>query len=264
MTLEVTILGCGSSGGVPRVGNLWGQCDPDNPRNRRLRCSIAVRQTGTEGSTVLLVDTSPDLRQQLLRADLNWLDGVFFTHDHADHTHGIDELRVIAIHARKRLDVYMDDNAAATLKKRFYYCFETPEDSIYHPFLNSHALTPYNPVTVNGEGGAMQVLPFEVKHGQGTALGFRVGNVAYTPDLSGITDQTLEVLQDLEVWILNALRYKTHPAHLSVDQALALVEKVKPRRAILTHLHVDLDYEELRQSLPDHIEPAYDGLVIRS
>jgi phosphoribosyl 1,2-cyclic phosphate phosphodiesterase len=262
MSLRIRILGCGSSGGVPRVGVGWGACDPANPRNRRRRCSILVEQIGPSGTTTLIVDTSPDLREQLLDADVHKLDAVLFTHEHADHTHGIDDLRPLVIKMRQRVPVYADRLTSELLLNRFGYCFKTPAGSSYPPILDGRLLTPGQPVTVEGDGGALVVRPFAMVHGEIEALGFRFGQLAYAPDVSFMPDTAKEQLQDLDVLIIDALRYTPHPTHYSVDEALTLIREVKPRRAVLTNLHTDLDYRTLQEQLPAHIEPAFDGLVI--
>lgn len=262
MTLSVTILGCGSSGGVPRVGSGWGACDPNNPKNRRRRCSIVVERQGPEGVTRLLVDTTPDLREQLLGADIRRLDAVWITHEHADHTHGIDDLRPLAISQRRRVPVYMDDETSAHLRVKFGYVFETPPGSSYPPILDEHRLSAGRETTIQGAGGDIAGLPILHHHGEIDALGLRFGSLAYSPDLNGMPDTSLASLADLDIWVVDALRYTPHPSHFSVDDALRWIDKVKPRRAVLTNMHVDLDYDELRAKLPDNIEPAYDGMRI--
>jgi phosphoribosyl 1,2-cyclic phosphate phosphodiesterase len=262
MTLKLTILGCGTSGGVPRVGNHWGACDPANPRNRRRRCSLLAERAGVGGITTALVDTSPDLRQQLLDAGVGWLDGVLYTHDHADHTHGIDDLRMVSFNGRRRVDVYYDAATGRQLNSRFAYCFETPPGSEYPAILKGHEIRAGEMVKISGPGGTIEALPFRQIHGQGESLGFRFGGIAYSPDVSGLPEESLSTLEGLDVWILDALRYTPHPSHLSVEQALDYVARVKPKRAVLTHMHVDLDYETLRRELPEGVEPAYDGMVL--
>jgi phosphoribosyl 1,2-cyclic phosphate phosphodiesterase len=262
MTLSVTILGCGSSGGVPRVASGWGACDPNNPKNRRRRCSIVIERQGTNGATRLLVDTTPDLREQLLGADIRQLDAVWITHEHADHTHGIDDLRPLAITQRRRVPVYMDDETSTRLRAKFGYVFETPPGSSYPPILNEHRLSAGRETTIQGAGGDITGLPILHHHGEIDALGLRFGSLAYSPDLNGMPDTSLASLADLEIWVVDALRYTPHPSHFSLDDALRWIDKVKPRRAILTNMHVDLDYEQLRAKLPDNIEPAYDGMRI--
>jgi phosphoribosyl 1,2-cyclic phosphate phosphodiesterase len=261
MTLRVTILGCGSSAGVPRVGVGWGACDPSNPKNRRRRCSILVEKTGPGGSTTaVLVDTTPDLREQLLGADVRRLDAVLITHEHADHIHGIDDLRPLAIVQHQRIPVYADRMTSELLQIRFGYCFDTPAGSSYPPILKMRHLQSGVTTAVPGPGGAIEALPFRMVHGDIDALGFRFGSIAYAPDVSHMPEESLSSLEGLEILILDALRYTPHPSHFSLSEALELIEKVRPKRAILTNLHTDLDYETLRRELPQHIEPAYDGL----
>jgi phosphoribosyl 1,2-cyclic phosphate phosphodiesterase len=262
MSLKLTILGCGTSGGVPRVGNHWGACDPAEPKNRRKRCALLVEREGPKGKTTALVDTTPDLRQQLLDANIAWLDGVLYTHDHADHTHGIDDLRQVSYNGNRRVDVYHDEATGSVLRARFSYCFETPRGSEYPAVLNSHAIEAGEEVRIAGAGGVIAALPFRQLHGSGSTLGFRFGGIAYSPDVSDFPAESLEALRDLDVWIIDALRYNTHTSHLSVEQALDWISRVKPKRAVLTHMHVDLDYARLRRELPEGVEPAYDGMVL--
>jgi phosphoribosyl 1,2-cyclic phosphate phosphodiesterase len=262
MTLTFTILGCGSSGGVPRPALGWGDCDPGNPKNRRRRTSLLVERHNGAGVTRMLIDTSPDLREQLLDAEVDWLDAVLYSHEHADHTHGIDDLRGLFIARRRRLDVYLDEPTSQAMRARFSYCFQAPPGSEYPPIVTEHRLVAGKSVTVGGEGGAITALPVLQEHGDIASLGFRFGGLAYSCDLSGLPSASLPALSGLEVWIVDALRYRPHPSHFSVDDALGWIERVKPRRAILTNLHSDLDYEALRARLPPHVEPAYDGLGV--
>ncbi len=262
MTLRVTILGCGSSAGVPRVGVGWGACDPNNPRNRRRRCSILVERFGPGGVTRVLVDTGPDLRDQLLGCDVRHLDAVLITHDHADHTHGIDDLRPLVIAMRRRMPVYMDAVTSEVMMARFGYCFRQPPGSDYPPILDERRIEAGADVTVEGAGGPVTGRPFRMIHGGTEALGFRFGGLAYAPDVSRMPEESLAELQDLDVLVIDALRYTPHPSHFSVSEALALIEAVRPQRAILTNLHTDLDYETLRREVPAGVEPAFDGLQI--
>jgi phosphoribosyl 1,2-cyclic phosphate phosphodiesterase len=262
MTLTFTILGCASSGGVPRPALGWGACDPTNPKNRRRRCSLLVERQGPGGITRVLVDTSPDLREQLIDAEADWLDGVIYTHEHADHTHGIDDLRGFFLRMRRRLDVYADDATARMLMTRFSYCFVQPPGSDYPPILNMHGITPGQPLTISGKGGLVTALPFTQDHGDIKSLGFRFGGVAYSSDLHELPAASAEALGGLDLWIVDALRHHPHPAHFSVADALSWIERLKPRHAILTNMHTDLDYEVLRLSLPAHVEPGYDGMRI--
>ena len=262
MSLKATILGCGTSGGVPRIGNEWGACDPNNPKNRRRRCALLVERQGPDGVTRVLVDTPPDLREQLIDAGIGLLDAVLYTHEHADHCHGIDDLRMIAYNGRRRVEVYYGEAAGRVLRQRFAYCFETPEGSEYPAVLNGHDLEPGEMVRINGAGGVIEAMPFLQKHGLTDTLGFRFNGIAYSPDVSDFPEESVPHLEGLDVWILDALRYTGHPSHLTVAQALSWIERLKPKRAVLTHMHVDLDYEILSGQLPEGVEPAYDSMEI--
>ncbi|HWB44002.1 MAG TPA: MBL fold metallo-hydrolase [Hyphomicrobiaceae bacterium] len=262
MSTRFTILGTGSSGGVPRVGNVWGNCDPANPKNRRRRCALLVEKFGPKGKTTVLVDTPPDIREQLLEARVDHLDGVLFTHDHADHTHGIDDLRGIFFLTKRRLDVFADRRTRQTLEARFDYCFAQPPGSLYPAILKAHDINPAEPLRIHGAGGAIDIFPVMQVHGDGTSLGFRFSSLAYSPDISGIPDGSLPVLQGIDVWIVDSLRPAAHPSHFSVGQALDWIERLKVKRGILTHMTVELDYDALRRQLPAHVEPAYDGMTI--
>lgn len=262
MSLKLTILGCGSSGGVPRVGAGWGACDPSNPKNRRRRCSVLVERTGPEGTTSVLVDTSPDLREQLLDAEVKRLDAVLYTHEHADHTHGIDDLRPLAIAMRRKIPIFADRTTSELLLIRFGYCFETPPGSGYPPILEAHRLDHDRETVISGLGGTIRAVPFRMVHGDIDAYGFRFGKIAYAPDVSELPKASMHHLQNLDILIIDALRYTPHPTHFSLSEALALIDEVKPRRAILTNLHSDLDYEKLRGELPPNVEPAFDGMQV--
>jgi phosphoribosyl 1,2-cyclic phosphate phosphodiesterase len=262
MTLKFTILGCGSSGGVPRPALGWGDCDPTNPKNRRRRTSLLVERRGASGITRVLIDTSPDLREQLIDAEVDWLDGVLYSHEHADHTHGIDDLRALFIKRRRLVDVYLDEQTAKSMHARFGYCFKSPPGSEYPPMLREHGLMAGQPITIGGEGGTITALPILQEHGDISSLGFRFGNLGYSCDLSGMPAESAAALTGLDVWIVDALRHRPHPSHFSLADALAWIERLKPRRAILTNLHGDLDYAVLRKELPQNVEPAFDGMTI--
>ena len=262
MSLALTILGCGSSGGVPRVAQGWGACDPADPRNRRRRCSVLVERGASGARTSVLVDLSPDLREQLLGAGVDRLDGVLMTHSHADHTHGIDDLRPLVIAMRRRIDVHMDEATSRVVRRAFGYIFEAPPGSLYPALLNEERLTKGRLARIEGPGGPIEALPFELDHGDISSLGFRFGALAYTPDLKAIPDESAPYLEGLDMWIIGGLRYQPHPTHFSVDEALAWIERMRPRQAVITNLHTDLDYEELKARLPANVIPAYDGLRI--
>ncbi|MBL8782303.1 MAG: MBL fold metallo-hydrolase [Alphaproteobacteria bacterium] len=260
--LKATILGSGSSGGVPRIGGAdgrgdWGACDPKEPRNRRRRCSLLVESGGTQ----VLVDTTPDMREQLIDARVGRLDAVLITHDHADQSHGIDDLRMVAQNMMKRVDVHAAEDTLRVLMDRFGYCFKG--NDAYPAVLQSHVIPrPFRTFTIVGQGGGIPVLAFDQDHGTMISQGFRFGPIAYSSDVFDLDDAAFEALKGVECWIVDALRYRPHPTHAHVDKALGWIRRVKPKRAILTNLHVDLDYQTLRQSLPEGVEPAYDGLVI--
>ena len=261
----VTILGCGSSGGVPRIGNIWGACDKNNPKNRRRRCSILIEAgcRDSDKSTNILIDTGCDIREQLLDADIKHIDAVFYTHEHADHTHGIDDLRVLALAKKEKVNVYMAPSCAERIMSSFPYCFNTPEGSNYKPILNAVLINAGEKITINGAGGAVEVESFLQIHGQITTLGYRIGDFAYSCDISQMPKSSYSALVGVKIWVLDALRYDLHPCHLNVEQAVALIEQLNVPKAYLTNLHIDLDYEKLRNELPNHIEPAYDGLQIK-
>ena len=260
MTLTLTILGCGSSAGVPRPALGWGRCDPNNPRNRRRRCSLLVERHSGDGVTRVLIDTSPDLREQLIDAEVDHLDAVFLTHEHADQTHGIDDLRSVVLHQRRRIPTYFNLSTAKDIMARFSYCFITPEGSEYPPILTRHAIEAGDSQEILGKGGALTLSAFEVRHGNIPSLGYRMGDTAYIPDVSDIPQASWPALQNLDLLIVDGLRYAPHPSHFSVDDALSWIERFKPKRAVITNMHSDLDYEVLRQSLPEGVVPAYDGM----
>lgn len=261
MSLTFTILGCGSSMGVPRVAMGWGDCDPNNPKNRRRRCSLLVERAGTDGRrTRVLVDCTPDLRMQLIDAEVDWLDGVVFTHPHADHTHGIDDLRPLFVHKRRRVDAWADAVTSEALHARFGYCFRTPVGSQYPPILNEHRLVAGHSVTIEGQGGPIKVLPVLQSHGDIPSLGFRFGNVAYSADIKDLPAESLAGMAGLDVWIVDALRRHPHPSHFNLHEALEWIARIKPKRAILTNLHTDMDYDTLRAELPLNVEPGFDGM----
>jgi phosphoribosyl 1,2-cyclic phosphate phosphodiesterase len=262
LTLSLTVLGCGSSGGVPRVAQGWGACDPTNPRNRRRRCSALVERSGPGGATTVLVDTSPDLREQLLDAGVKRLDGVLITHSHADHTHGIDDLRPLCLTMRRRVDIHMDEPTSLIVRNAFSYIFQSPDGSSYPPIATELRLSPGKLCRIDGPGGAVEATPFELDHGDIGALGLRFGSLAYTPDVKRIPEASRPFLEGLDLWIIDALRERPHPTHFSLDDALEWIETMRPRRAILTNLHNDLDYETLRAKLPAHVTPAYDGMRV--
>jgi phosphoribosyl 1,2-cyclic phosphate phosphodiesterase len=267
VTFAVTILGCSSSGGVPRVGQGWGKCDPTNPKNRRRRCSILVTLGDDPAHrTTVLVDTSPDLREQLIDAEVKRLDAVLYTHAHADHTHGVDDLRGLVIMNGRRIPAYMDAPTQHAMTTKFDYIFETPPGSFYPPLMTAHRLELGKALLIDGAGGAIAATPFRLEHGEMDALGFRFevagATFAYTPDMNAIPPESVPFLEGLDLWIIDALRHQRHGSHFSVGEALDWIERMQPRRAVLTDLHVDLDYDALREICPPGATPAYDGMRV--
>ena len=259
--LRLTITGCGSSPGTPRINGDWGACDPANPRNRRLRAAAIVERITDHGTTTVAIDTGPDFREQMISAGITRLDGVIYTHAHADHIHGIDDLRGYFLSQRQRIDIFADQPTMARLREGFGYCFETPAGSAYPPVLESHIISHDEPVTITGEGGPLSFQPLPQQHGDIVSLGFRVGPLAYCPDVSGFPDATAALLTGLELLVIDALQYRSHPSHFSLGEALEWIERLAPRKALLTHMHIPLDYETVRRETPDHVEPAYDGQI---
>ncbi len=272
--LRCTILGCGSSGGVPRFGGPdgageWGACDPGEPKNRRTRCSMLVQRAHSQYAfrpdavTSVLVDTSPDMRHQLLEAKCGRLDGVLYTHEHADQCHGIDDLRIFALTMRRRIPVYIDEETSGELLRRFDYCFEQKPGSFYKPILDRKTMPPNgDPISIDGPSGLIQGTSFLQFHGGVNSLGFRFGDIAYSSDVVDLPEKSFELLDGVKIWIVDALQYKPHATHAHLDLALEWISRVKPERAILTNLHVHMDYQTLIRELPAGVEPAYDGMTL--
>jgi len=267
--LRAIILGSGSSGGVPRFGGPdgagdWGTCDPNEPKNRRSRCSLLLERTNEEGAkTSVLIDTSPDMRYQLLDARCGHLDAVLFTHHHADQCHGIDDLRVFAISQRARIPVFIDEATGGEILRRFDYCFKQKPGSFYPPILDHRVMPAYGEAfAIDGPGGPMPVTAFLQFHGGVNSLGFRAGDIAYSSDVVGMPEESFEVLEGVGTWIVDALQMKPHGTHAHLDLALEWIARVKPKHAVLTNLHVTMDYATLKGILPDNVEPAYDGMVV--
>jgi len=264
--LEFTILGCGSSGGVPRADGVWGACDPANPRNRRSRCSLAVRRKNDinqSDETTILIDTSPDLRYQTAAAEVKRLDAVLYTHDHADQTHGIDDLRVFFLTSRRKTPCYMDPETRRTLMSRFGYIFESQTG--YPAICEARDLPPHGEAwEIAGPSGSIPILTFDQDHGGVRSVGYRIGPVGYCSDVVALPPEAMAALAGVEVFIVDALRDRPHPTHAHVDMALSWIETLKPARGVLTNMFGDLDYATLAARLPKGIEPAYDGMVIET
>ena len=262
-TFEFTILGCGSSGGVPRADGNWGACDPAEPRNRRTRCSLLVRRRAEVAGapqTSVVIDTAPEFRQQAAAAGLDRVDAVLFTHDHADQTHGIDDLRAFWIRHRRRTPCYMDAFTHERLMQRFHYVFEG--EGGYPPICEPLPLPGFGTVwSIEGPSGPIPITSFDQDHGSIRSVGFRIADVAYSSDVVDFPAAAEPALSGLKVWIVDALRVTPHPTHAHLEKALEWIAKMKPERAILTNMHIDLDYRSLLDNLPTGVEPAYDGLT---
>jgi phosphoribosyl 1,2-cyclic phosphate phosphodiesterase len=262
--LEVTILGSGSSGGVPRADGDWGVCDPTDPRNLRTRCSMLARRRASAGDeTTVLVDTSPDMRLQTAGAAVRRLDAVLYTHEHADQANGMDDLRAFFLKSRQRTPCFMDPRTREQLYARFGYVFDGMGG--YPAICDLVDLPEYGqPFVIDGPSGPIPVTTFDQNHGDISSVGYRFGDIAYSSDVVALPPESFAALQGVRVWIVDALRYRPHPTHASVAMALEWIERIKPERAILTNLHIDLDYRELAAQLPPGVEPAYDGMVIET
>jgi phosphoribosyl 1,2-cyclic phosphate phosphodiesterase len=254
--MKVRILGCGASGGVPRIGGDWGACDPAEPKNRRRRVSILVEA----GDTTILVDTSPDLREQLLDAGTRRIDAVIITHSHADHLHGLDDLRAVNRLMRRPIPLYAQPVTMQEIRKRFDYVVQPVDklDSFYKPMVVPHEM--HGAFEIAG----IPIVPFEQDHGFSRTTGLRIGDIGYSTDVVEMDEQGFRVLTGIDIWIVDCLRYEPHPTHSHLAKTLGWIERVRPRRAVLTHMDVQLDYATLLRELPSGVEPGYDGLTIET
>lgn len=260
-TRRFTILGCGSSPGVPRITGDWGACDPENPKNRRTRAAFLIEQFGPDGVTTVVIDTGPDFRMQMIAAGVANIDAVLYTHPHADHIHGIDDIRGFVLQNHQQVPIWADAATMERIREGFGYCLKTPAGSMYPPIVTENLIEPMDtPVTIDGRGGAITFQPLLQIHGSIHSLGFRIGDVAYCSDVSDFPDETVLRLAALDMLIIDTLQYRYHASHLSLGQSLEWIERLQPARAILTHMHVPLDYDTVQKETPAHVEPAYDGL----
>jgi len=255
--MKVTILGSGPSSGVPTIHDGWGDCDPENQRNRRLRPSILLEND----DTTVLVDTSPDLRQQMLNTGTQRLDAVLYTHGHADHLHGIDDLRGINKFIDAPLPIYADATTLNTIETRFEYT-TTPlapgADVYYKPVLRMNKIAPGDAFSV----GSLDFRAFDQSHGYSRTIGYRSGDFAYTTDLLELPEASFKALEGTRTWIIGVFSWKPHQTHVHVDLALQWIERIKPERAILAHLGPTIDYDQLNAYVPTGVEAAFDGMEI--
>jgi phosphoribosyl 1,2-cyclic phosphate phosphodiesterase len=258
--LEFVILGCGSSGGVPRADGNWGDCDPNEPKNRRRRCSLLVRRLGQGPQTTVVVDTSPDFREQAVAAGMRRLDHILLTHDHADQTHGLDDVRAFFLNQRSKIPAHMDVATEASLTRKFGYIFEA--EGGYPAICERRRLMPGKVVELDGPSGVIPAEPFQVRHGAIHSLGFRFGPVAYIPDVDDLPKAALAALTGVDILIVDALRHTPHPTHAHLARTLDWIAEIRPRHAVLTNMHIDMDYCRLRQILPEDVEPAWDGMSL--
>ncbi|HEX3954556.1 MAG TPA: MBL fold metallo-hydrolase [Stellaceae bacterium] len=252
--MKVTMLGCGPSWGVPAIGPDWGACDPAEPRNRRRRCSLLVESRGAK----LLIDMAPELRQQLLDAEINSLDAVLLTHAHGDHLHGLDDLRKISQSLGHAIPLHATPETMDEVAQRFGYALQPPVPGrpLYRPALTPRLIA--GPFITAG----MPIVPFPQNHGHSMTLGFRIGPVGYSTDVTELDENAFAALDGVELWIVDCLRRAPHPTHSHLAKTLQWIERVRPRRAVLTHMEESLDYRELLAELPEGVEPGYDGLTV--
>ena len=264
--MKITILGCGTSSGVPQLDNGWGQCDPNNPKNYRMRCSAYIETTNKNGDDVaFLVDTGPDLRAQILQHNIQKIDAILYTHPHSDHLHGIDEIRWVNMMMNQDMPAYMDENTHKNLAERFSYCLDgkaliRDDGSRFYgrPVLECHVLDYNQNVTVEG----VDMTTIYMDHGLTDAMGWRIGDFAYCTDVWQFSDESFDLLHGVQYWVIDCLREREHPTHAHLDRVLDWVDKLKPKQVYLTHLNNEMDYEIINNKTPQNVEPAYDGLII--
>lgn len=252
--MRVTILGCGTSSGVPMIGCTCAVCRSSDPRNKRRRCSILIEALGQ----VILVDTGPDLRMQLLDADVRHIDALIYTHAHADHVHGIDDLRALNNVMHRSIPAYGEAAILGHIRSRFAYAFLESREALgyWRPQLD--------PIVFDGPFriGPVEIVPFRQRHGRSDSWGLRVGGFAYSTDCDHLDEAAFAALEGVEAWVVDALRDSPHPSHAHLERTLGWIERLRPRRSWLTHMNHEVDYEGWAAKLPAGVAPAYDGLIV--
>jgi len=258
--MTLTLLGTGTSAGVPMIGCTCDVCSSDDRRDRRDRAAAMVQFDDQGTQRTILIDTSPELRQQMIRHHVMRIDGVIYTHNHADHVFGIDDLRRFNAVQGEAIDIHAEPNVADWLRQTFGYIFR-PEHNINQSFVPTLLLHTFEAGKAFNVAG-LDIVPIRLMHGRLPIVGFQVGSMAYCTDVSSIPPESYPLLADLDVLVIDALRYRHHPTHLTVDQALSVIDDLRPRRAYLTHIAHDIRHADLQSRLPDHIKLGYDGMVI--
>ena len=254
--MKFIILGCGSSMGVPRPDGYFGNCNPNDKKNYRTRCCALIK---TKEETIL-IDTSPDLRQQLINNKIKKIDKVFYSHMHADQTHGINDLRVFYIKKKVPINVYADMDTKKYLMKTFKYCFRNNSKE-YPAILKLNSIN--QKLSIKDGKKNRKVIPIKVKHGKVNSICYIIDKkLAYISDVSKINEKDYKYFKNLNYLIIDCLWYRYHPSHLNLESSLELINKLKPKKSILTNLHLDLDYQKLKRRLPKNVVPAYDGLSV--
>ncbi|WP_010297470.1 MBL fold metallo-hydrolase [Candidatus Odyssella thessalonicensis] len=251
--MKVTILGCGSSGGVPLITGEWGKCDPDNPKNRRTRASVHVAVEDID----IVIDTGPDFRQQLLAHPISKLDAVLYTHSHADHIFGLDDLRPILFKQGRATPIFADHATLRVLERTFGYALKPAASGPYQAFIEAHPFEA-KPFTIKN----VEIVPIKMDHTVMTSWGFRIHNFAYCTDFKRIEGQELEKLTNLDLLVIDCLMFEEHKTHLNFDEALSIIKSVQPKQAILTHMNHFMDYNAVLERCPEGVKPAYDGLML--